>query len=259
MNTASSGRGRRRAEGRPSSLLLPAQSAKQDGLPSLGRRRAAGQASPLTRLGRVAGLAAAAASMVAAAALPAATAQNQALPAAADRAAVTTPVDVGVPTGEKLMFKRSTVTSQAAPAAKKAAAAKKTSAAGARLAAPVKNMKTSSGFGYRVNPVTGAAGEFHNGLDFAHPCGTPVRAARPGKVTEASSTPYGYGNRIVVDHGNGVKTTYNHLQTISVRQGQQVSAGQKIAGLGTTGNSTGCHLHFEVMVKGKAVDPKGWL
>ncbi|MFD1211911.1 M23 family metallopeptidase [Arthrobacter sp. GCM10027362] len=206
----------------------------------------------MRRLGNFAGLAAAAAGMIAAAALPPATAQGQhqvsGLPGA--RAAAMTPVDVSVPAEQKLAFDRSSVAS-------KAAAAKP--ASGARLAAPVKKMNTSSGFGHRINPVTGAPGEFHNGLDFAHPCGTPVTAAKAGKVVEASSSPYGYGNRIVVDHGSGVKTTYNHLQAIGVRQGQQVAQGQKIADLGTTGNSTGCHLHFEVMLKGKAVDPKGWL
>jgi murein DD-endopeptidase MepM/ murein hydrolase activator NlpD len=218
-----------------------------------GRRRAEKPASPLGRLGKFAGLAAAAAGMVAAAALPAAPAGTQALAGgpsgAAGRAAAVSAVDVQASGEQTLAFKRSSVTSKA-PAVKMAP--------GARLASPVRKMATSSGFGHRVNPVTGAAGEFHNGLDFAQPCGTPVTAAKAGTVVEASSSAYGYGNRIVVDHG-GVKTTYNHLQAKDVRKGQQVAQGQKIADLGTTGNSTGCHLHFEVMVKGKAVDPKDWL
>jgi murein DD-endopeptidase MepM/ murein hydrolase activator NlpD len=189
--------------------------------------------------------------MVAAAALPSAPAGTQALSGGpSGRAAAVSAVDVQVSAEQAVTFKRASVTSKA-PAVKMAP--------GARLAAPVRKMATSSGFGHRVNPVTGAAGEFHNGLDFAQPCGTPVTAAKAGTVVEASSSPYGYGNRIVVDHGGGVKTTYNHLQAKGVHKGQQVAQGQKIADLGTTGNSTGCHLHFEVLLKGKAVDPKGWL
>ncbi|MCG2620971.1 M23 family metallopeptidase [Arthrobacter sp. I2-34] len=244
-------RGRRAAD---RSLSPSSASQERSGRQPSGRRRAEKPASPLGRLGKFAGLAAAAAGMVAAAALPTAPAGTSAaaggLSDSAARAAAVSRVDVHVAAEQKLDFNRSSVTSKA-PAVKMAP--------GARLAAPVQKMHTSSGFGHRINPVTGAPGEFHNGLDFAHPCGTPVTAAKAGKVVEASSSAYGYGNRIVVDHGDGVETTYNHLQSKGVRTGQQVAQGQKIAALGTTGNSTGCHLHFEVMVKGKAVDPKGWL
>ena len=70
---------------------------------------------------------------------------------------------------------------------------------------------------------------------------------------------YGGGNRVVIDHGNGLETTYNHLSSFSVKEGQTVSRGEAIALSGTTGASTGCHLHFEVQVNGEVVDPTGWL
>ncbi|MHA7176936.1 M23 family metallopeptidase [Arthrobacter sp. Sr24] len=123
------------------------------------------------------------------------------------------------------------------------------------LRAPLAELTVTSPFGYRVNPLTGAGGELHTGIDFAGACGTSVFASGAGTVTEAGWSPYGGGNRIVVDHGDGIKTTYNHLDSIGVSVGQQVNAGAAIAGVGTTGNSTGCHLHFEVVVDGQTVDP----
>jgi murein DD-endopeptidase MepM/ murein hydrolase activator NlpD len=127
------------------------------------------------------------------------------------------------------------------------------------LGAPLSTMVKSSPFGYRVSPITGGAGEFHRGQDFAAQCGTSVLAAASGKVTFAGWHPYGGGNRVVIDHGNGLETTYNHLSSSSVQVGQKVTRGEVVALSGTTGASTGCHLHFEVMVNGEVVDPAGWL
>ncbi|MCY0906223.1 M23 family metallopeptidase [Arthrobacter sp. H14-L1] len=123
------------------------------------------------------------------------------------------------------------------------------------LQPPLTALTVTSPFGYRVNPLTGAAGELHNGIDFAGACGTAVFSAGPGVVVEAGWSQYGGGNRIVVDHGGGIKTTYNHLAGIVVRMGEQVGQGAQIGGVGTTGNSTGCHLHFEVMVNEQTVNP----
>ncbi|XAS67378.1 M23 family metallopeptidase [Micrococcaceae bacterium Sec5.7] len=123
------------------------------------------------------------------------------------------------------------------------------------LRAPLASMTVSSPFGYRFNPLTGASGELHTGMDVPAPANTPVSAAGAGTVTEAGWSQFGGGNRIVVDHGNGLKTTYNHLATIGVSVGQVLAQGAQIAGVGTTGNSTGNHLHFEVMVNDQVVNP----
>ncbi|MCQ2001380.1 M23 family metallopeptidase [Arthrobacter zhaoxinii] len=117
----------------------------------------------------------------------------------------------------------------------------------------------TSGFGHRTSPITGEAGEMHNGQDFAATCGTAVNAAASGTVVFAGWHPYGGGNRVVVDHGNGVQTTYNHLSNIAVTVGTEIDRGFLVGASGTTGSSTGCHLHFEVMVNGEVVDPLNWL
>jgi len=127
------------------------------------------------------------------------------------------------------------------------------------LGAPLDQMIASSPFGFRVNPITGAMGEFHRGQDYVAQCGTAVHAAASGKVTFAGWHPFGGGNRVVIDHGNGLETTYNHLSAFNVQVGQTVGRGDIVAMSGTTGASTGCHLHFEVMVNGEVVDPLGWL
>lgn len=127
------------------------------------------------------------------------------------------------------------------------------------LGEPLASVTPTSPFGYRVSPITGGAGEFHRGQDFAASCGTQVLAAAGGTVTFVGWHPYGGGNRVVIDHGNGLETTYNHLSSFSVAVGQKVERGAAIASSGTSGASTGCHLHFEVMVNGDVVDPNGWL
>ncbi|MCX8454209.1 M23 family metallopeptidase [Paenarthrobacter ureafaciens] len=127
------------------------------------------------------------------------------------------------------------------------------------MASPLDTLTTASPFGYRVSPLTGGSGDFHRGQDFVAQCGTAVHAAAAGKVTFAGWHEYGGGNRVVVDHGNGLETTYNHLSSFNVKVGDTVNRGDTVALSGTTGASTGCHLHFEVQVNGEVVDPMGWL
>ena len=143
-----------------------------------------------------------------------------------------------------------------------AAAASSVTPAAAKgtLAKPLNaEMVSTSGFGYRVSPITGMSGELHRGQDFAAACGTDVTAAAAGTVTFAGWHPYGGGQRVVIDHGNGVETTYNHLSAIHVAVGDTMDRGALLGASGSTGASTGCHLHFEVMVNGDVVDPLGWL
>ncbi len=115
----------------------------------------------------------------------------------------------------------------------------------------------SSGFGYRTQPIAGASTN-HKGIDFAAATGTPIYAAAAGTVISA-----GYagnaGNLLVVSHGNGLLTYYMHCNAIYVSAGQKVSRGQNVAAVGTTGNSTGPHLHFQVMLNGTPVNPANYL
>ncbi|ALE04954.1 peptidase M23 [Arthrobacter sp. ERGS1:01] len=132
-------------------------------------------------------------------------------------------------------------------------------AAKGTLSAPLKTLVKSSPFGQRINPLTGSAGEMHTGQDYAIACSTAVFAAAGGTVTFAGWHEYGGGNRVVISHGNGLSTSYNHLSSIGVKVGQKIERGQQVALSGTTGASTGCHLHFEVIVDDETVDPMGWL
>ncbi len=127
------------------------------------------------------------------------------------------------------------------------------------LSAPLKEIVTSSPFGARVSPITGQIDEQHTGQDFAVQCGNEVLAAAGGVVTFSGWHNYGGGNRVVVDHGNGLSTSYNHMSKNSVTVGQKVERGDSVGLSGTTGASTGCHLHFEVIVDDQTVDPLGWL
>jgi murein DD-endopeptidase MepM/ murein hydrolase activator NlpD len=111
----------------------------------------------------------------------------------------------------------------------------------------------TSPFGWRSNPFGGAP-DFHQGLDIAAPTGTTVTAAASGTVIMAQWYG-GYGNYISIDHGGGYSTGYGHLSAIYVANGQTVQRGQAIGAVGSTGASTGPHLHFEVRINGKAVDP----
>lgn len=127
------------------------------------------------------------------------------------------------------------------------------------LSAPLKVLTPTSPFGKRISPITGAVDEFHRGQDYSAACGTEVFAAAGGTVIYSQWHPYGGGNRVEIDHGNGLVTTYNHLASSKVKVGQKVERGDSIALSGTTGASTGCHLHFEVMINKDVVDPLPWL
>ena len=126
------------------------------------------------------------------------------------------------------------------------------------LMAPLKLLVPTSPFGFRVSPLSGLAGDFHLGQDYSAPCGTAVYAADSGVVRAAGWHPWGGGNRVEIDHGNGLITTYNHLESIAVRSGDSVKVGQAIARVGTTGWSTGCHLHFETILNGRHTSPLKW-
>ncbi len=111
----------------------------------------------------------------------------------------------------------------------------------------------TSNFGYRGNPIGGGTG-FHEGLDIAVDYGTPVRATASGKVSMAGWVD-GYGNLVEIDHGNGFVTRYGHNSMLLVVQGQEVKAGDIISLAGSTGRSTGPHVHYEVRVNGTPTDP----
>lgn len=115
----------------------------------------------------------------------------------------------------------------------------------------------TSNFGSRKDPFTGA-GAMHAGMDFRGPIGTPIRAAGGGRVITADVTG-GYGNLVEVDHGNGIVTRYGHLSAFNVSSGQSVTAGTVVGLLGSTGRSTGPHLHYETRINGSAVDPMRFL
>lgn len=127
-----------------------------------------------------------------------------------------------------------------------------------KLYAPLEVLVPSSPFGLRIDPFTGLPGEFHWGQDFAAACGTLVYAADSGVVRAVGWHPWGGGNRVEIDHGNGLVTTYNHLQGIGVVKGQSIRVGEVIAKVGTTGSSTGCHLHFETILNGVYTNPMNW-
>ena len=115
----------------------------------------------------------------------------------------------------------------------------------------------SSGFGYRSDPFTGA-GAFHAGLDFRGPIGAPIYAAAAGTVSYAGVRS-GYGNCVEISHGNGLLTRYAHMSRIESRIGQAVTPGEVIGRIGSTGRSTGPHLHFEVRINDQPVNPRPFL
>jgi murein DD-endopeptidase MepM/ murein hydrolase activator NlpD len=115
----------------------------------------------------------------------------------------------------------------------------------------------SSGFGYRSDPFTGE-GAFHAGLDFKGPYGAPIYAAAKGTVSFVGQK-QGYGNCIEVDHGNGLVTRYAHMSAFHALVGQLVKAGDQIGAIGSSGRSTGPHLHFEVRINDRPVNPRPFL
>ena len=266
-------RGRRRATGpapepRPAAVDLAERPRDAHRDERRGRRspfRQVTDFAAVSGVGQKAGIALAATGLVLTVAVPATG------PALATDAATTGSVTAAVQPEVKaadaqIDFNRTAVTTKGDPdgklkqllSAQSASTITRAASAGS-LGAPLDSMVTASPFGYRVSPITGAVGEFHRGQDYAAQCGTAVHAAASGTVTFTGWHPYGGGNRVVIDHGNGLETTYNHLSSSNVRVGQQVSRGDVVAMSGTTGASTGCHLHFEVMVNGDVVDPLGWL
>jgi murein DD-endopeptidase MepM/ murein hydrolase activator NlpD len=269
--TSQTTRGRRRATG-PAAEPRPAVAVSADRPRDAyrderrGRRSAFRQVTDFAAasgVGQRAGIALAATGLVLTVTVPA-TGPVLATDAAASIIAVSQPAVSAAPA--KIDFSRTTVNTQSDPdgklkqllSAQSVGNITRAASAGT-LGAPLEKLTTASPFGYRVSPITGGQCEFHRGQDYAAQCGTAVKAAASGTATFTGWHPYGGGNRVVIDHGNGLETTYNHLSSASVHVGQKVSRGEVIAMSGTTGASTGCHLHFEVMVNGDVVDPTGWL
>jgi murein DD-endopeptidase MepM/ murein hydrolase activator NlpD len=122
---------------------------------------------------------------------------------------------------------------------------------------PVPSSPVGSPFGWRIDPFTGR-NALHTGLDFQAETGTPILAAAGGIVVTQEVHP-AYGNMVEVDHGNNLVTRYAHASRFAVKKGDLVKRGQKIAEVGTTGRSTGPHLHFEVLVQGVPQDPQKFL
>lgn len=125
------------------------------------------------------------------------------------------------------------------------------------LGAPLENYTVTSGFGSRADPINKRRAR-HLGIDLKAPRGTPVHATGPGIVSIAR-TMGRYGRLVEIDHGLGVRTRYAHLHAIQVKQGQRVHAGQRIGKLGSTGRTTGPHLHYEVIVDGENNNPKRFI
>ncbi|MDQ6727825.1 MAG: peptidoglycan DD-metalloendopeptidase family protein [Actinomycetota bacterium] len=126
-----------------------------------------------------------------------------------------------------------------------------TKSAGSGVAWPT-NGTVTSGFGVRW-------GVLHPGIDIANSTGTPIKAARAGTVIVAGFNTGGYGNWVIIDHGGGFSTLYGHMSKIRVTQGQRVKQGDRIGDMGSTGHSTGPHLHFETRVNGTAKNPTAYL
>jgi murein DD-endopeptidase MepM/ murein hydrolase activator NlpD len=142
----------------------------------------------------------------------------------------------------------------APPAAAPPAAAPTTESSGIDF--PVKDAKISSGFGMRPDPINKTTQKFHAGIDFVGTIDSPVEARIPGKVIQASDKGDGYGTRVVVQHADGSKSYYAHLNAATVKEGDPVTNGTVIGLLGSTGKSTGAHLEFGIIGKdGKPIDP----
>ena len=128
---------------------------------------------------------------------------------------------------------------------------------GLELMPPVKTRRISSPYGWRANP-TGPGNQIHIGQDYPIACGSPVYASEDGIVTVSSWAGHS-GKRITIDHGHNVQTGYSHNSVLIAAVGQRVKRGELIARAGTTGNSTGCHVHFEFIINGRWHDPRNYL
>lgn len=185
------------------------------------------------------------------------------LPSGEARVAQSVVVDVQAPASEDVKIERASVTSKFTKEDKLATVM--TAAGGditkvatsGVLAQPVDSIRLTSRFGHRKNP-TGPGYMNHNGLDYAVPMGTPIKATAAGTVVQAEFAGHS-GYRVEIDHGNGLHTSYNHNSVLKVKVGQKVERGDVVSLSGSTGNSTGPHLHLEVIVNGKWVNPEGWL
>ena len=125
---------------------------------------------------------------------------------------------------------------------------------------PVSNKnlrRIASGFGYRIDPIYRTR-KMHKGLDFSAPTGTKIYATGDGVIKKVKRARWGYGTHVVIDHGYGYTTLYGHMSRASVRPGQRVKRGQQIGLVGSTGKSTGPHLHYEVAKNGVQVNPIGY-
>jgi murein DD-endopeptidase MepM/ murein hydrolase activator NlpD len=122
---------------------------------------------------------------------------------------------------------------------------------------PIKYEKISSGYGWRKDPISGKQ-SFHKGLDYKAPLGTPVFPSLPAKIAIIDNSS-GYGLRMVLDHGGGLLTSYGHLSEVKGKVGQLVNQNDVIAFSGSSGRSTGAHLHFEIAINNKSVDPALYL
>ena len=122
---------------------------------------------------------------------------------------------------------------------------------------PLPGYSPGSAYGWRIHPIWGDM-RFHAGEDIGAPSGTPILAADSGIATVIPSNGNGYGNYIIINHGGGRTTLYAHMSAFAVSNGQSVTQGQTIGYVGSTGNSTGPHLHFEVRVNGATTDPKSY-
>ena len=125
---------------------------------------------------------------------------------------------------------------------------------------PVSNKnlrRIASGFGYRIDPIYRTR-KMHKGLDFSAPTGTKIYATGDGVIKKVKRARWGYGTHVVIDHGYGYTSLYGHMSRASVKQGQRVKRGQQIGLVGSTGKSTGPHLHYEVAKNGVQVNPIGY-
>ena len=121
---------------------------------------------------------------------------------------------------------------------------------------PVLGVRVSSNYGFRLG---GNQGRIHHGIDIPMPHGSPIVASRSGVVKRADSVLHGYGKLVILDHGSGIETRYAHCSEFAVKKGDTVNTGQVIAYVGSTGNSTSDHLHFEILINGLAYNPMRFL